>query len=139
MYRKAAPLSSKQSNIRFEFVRVARPTRKGGAPLLAAALLWPGSAVAHGSDEVFYLLWWHIALLLWVLCFLIFGSVNKRRKLCSIAGFVLVPAVVWPVLGSISSDLTEWQDMALLVVVGAAPVLGFVAGLYLSRSVGRGI
>jgi hypothetical protein len=107
--------------------------------LVLGALLWPGSAVAHASDEVFYLLWWHIALVLWVLCFLIFSSVNKRRKLCSIVGFVLVPAVVWPVLGNISSDLTEWQDMALLVVVGAAPVLGFAAGLYLSRSMGNEI
>ncbi len=30
------PGSKKKSNNRFEFARTARPTRKGGAPLLAA-------------------------------------------------------------------------------------------------------
>jgi hypothetical protein len=98
------------------------------------ALLWPISALAHGSEAVFYLLWWHVALILWVLCFLVFSSVNKRRKFCAILGFVLVPVVVWSVLGSVSSGVDAWLDMALTVAIGAAPLIGFLMGLYLTRS-----
>jgi hypothetical protein len=105
--------------------------------LVVGGSLWPVSASAHGSAAVFYLLWWHVALLLCMLGFLIFSSVNKRRKLCSILGFVLVPVVVWSVLGNVSSDLNAWLDMAFYVAVGAAPLIGFIAGLYLTRSKGH--
>jgi hypothetical protein len=137
-----------------EHARAVHSPRKGEAPLFAAdverwisermqrspvfgALLWPVSASAHGSAAVFYLLWWHIALIFCMLGFLIFSSVGKRRKLCSILGFVLVPIVVWSVLGNVSPDRNAWQDMAFYVAVGVAPMIGFVGGLYLTRSKGR--
>jgi hypothetical protein len=102
-----------------------------------ALLLWPINAAAHGSASIFYLLWWHVALLLCILCFLIFGSVNWKRKLCSILGFVLVPVAAWSTLGSISGDLSAWQEVAIGVALGAAPVIGFVGGLQLTKSEGR--
>lgn len=103
--------------------------KKTLAVMIAAS---PASAVAHASDSVYLLVWWHVALALGVVGFLLFSTRGVVVKLQALAGLAIGTVLAWSIPGSLRPS-ASWQEDIVAVVLGIAPVVGFLAGMHVAE------
>ncbi len=99
----------------------------------------PITAMAHGPAYGYYLMWWHLGLIVFVLGFALFGQCPIRQRFISIAGLVFGTVIAWVTLGNLDFGQISLLSKVLDVVIVLGPIAGFLMGYYFARAKSQAI